>query len=129
MNNKDKVLQETVRQLNENKLLLEFANISKRDYNTPVGLWVDEAGNLGQNQHGGSPRIKIVNNYEENFKDLIDVTISDDPQPKPKNGVKISNSDFEKMRQFIIKNKDIFLSRYNNEITTREMYKLLDKNN
>ena len=127
MNNKDKVLQETVRQLNENKLLLEFANISKRDYNTPVGLWVDEAGNLRQNQHGGSPRIKIVNNYEENFKNLIDVTISDDPQPK--NGVKISNSDFEKMRQFIIKNKDIFLSRYNNEITTREMYKLLDKNN
>ena len=33
-----------------NKLLLEFANISKKDYNTPVGLWVDEAGNLRQNQ-------------------------------------------------------------------------------
>lgn len=129
MNNKDILLNETVKQLSEQQLLLEFANISKKDYNTPVGLWIDEAGNLRQNEHGGSARLKMVNNYEENFKDLIDVTISDNPQPKPKNGVKISKSDFEKMRQFIIKNKDIFLLRFNNEITTREMYNLLDKNN
>lgn len=129
MNKKDKLEQETINKLLQEQLLLEFANISKNDYKTPVGLWVDEAGNKRQNEHGGSPRIKIVNNYDEDFNNLIDVTISDNPEPKPKNKLKISNSDFNKMRQFIIKNKDILLKRYNNEITTAEMFRLLDKNN
>lgn len=123
MNNKDRLLEETV-----NQLLLEFANIGKNDYNTPVGIWVDEAGNKRQNEHGNSPRLNIVNNYDEDFKDLIDVTISDNPKPIPKRNLKISDSDFEKMKEFIIKNKDIFLARWNNEITTREMFNKLDSN-
>ena len=124
MNIKDKITEKLIEQL-----LLEFANISKTDYNTPVGLWIDEVGVTRQNEHGNSPRLKIVNNYDENFKDLIDVTISDNPQPKPKNKLKISNSDFEKMKAFIIKNKDIFLDRWYNKITTPQMIRLLDKNN
>lgn len=33
MNNNDRLIEATV-----NQLLLEFANISKTDYNTPVGI-------------------------------------------------------------------------------------------
>ena len=33
------------------------------------------------------------------------------------------------MKQFIAKNYDIFMQRWNNEISTREMFNLLDANN
>lgn len=38
------------------QILLEFTKISKNDYKTPVGLWVDEVGTKRQNEYRGSPR-------------------------------------------------------------------------
>lgn len=54
---KDKLEQETINILLEEQFLLEFTKISKNYYKTPVGLWVDEAGNKRQNEHGESPKI------------------------------------------------------------------------
>ena len=101
-----------------------FVNISKNDYNTPVGLWIDELGNKRKVQHN-NPRLKIVNNYNEDFTDTIDVTISDNPQIE-KGVSKLKQKDYKTMLKFISKNYEIFLKRWNNEITTKEMFKLLD---
>lgn len=38
MNKKDKLEQKTINILLEEQFLLEFTNISKNDYKTPVGL-------------------------------------------------------------------------------------------
>jgi hypothetical protein len=128
MKNND-VIEETKKLILQEDLLLEMANIQKSDYNTPVGLWIDELGKNRQNQHGGSPRMKFVNNYNEDFRDLIDITISPNPKVVGKGTVNISNSDLKEIKQFISKNYEIFLKRWNNEISTRQMFKMLDDNN
>lgn len=113
----------------EEQLLLEFANVSKSDYNTPVGFWVDEIGNKRQNEHSNSPRMKLVNNDNEDFTDLIDISISKTPELYNKNNWKLDGKVLRKMKKFISKNYDIFIARWNNEITTAQMFRELDKNN
>lgn len=107
--------------------LEEMANIQKYDYNTPVGIWIDEIGSRRNLKHN-IPRLKIVNNYNEDFNDLIPISISE--KPEILEGIcKLTIKDLKKMKKFISKNYKIFLQRWNNEISTKEMFNLLDKNN
>ena len=117
----------TIKRILVEQQLNEMANISKDDYNTPVGLWIDEVGNRRNVKHN-NPRLKIVNNYNEDFTDLISISISKNPELE-EGTLKIKRKDYNTMLRFISKNYEIFLKRWNNEITTKQMFTLLDKNN
>ena len=121
------ITNETIKRILVEQQLNEMANISKDDYNTPVGLWIDEVGNRRNVKHN-NPRLKIVNNYNEDFTDLISISISKNPELE-EGTLKIKRKDYNTMLRFISKNYEIFLKRWNNEITTKQMFTLLDKNN
>ena len=70
-----KSINEAMRNLINNKMLLEMAKIDKRDYKKlPLSIWIDEAGNKRNTKHAYE-RVKIVNNYNDNnaiiSKDII----------------------------------------------------------
>lgn len=113
--------------IKELEKLEEMASIKKSDYNTPVGLWVDEIGN-NRNVPHYTARLKLVNNYTEDFSDLIPISIDKNPQILA-GECKLKKKDLEIMKKFIIKNYDIFKARWDNKISTRDMFKLLDQNN
>lgn len=103
----------------EDNSLLEMANLSKSDTSLPMVVWIQ----VKQPMHNNIPRMKFANNYSNNMlaKDLVPVSISDDPQILSK-GTKlnISSSDFEKLRQWIIRNKESLMKVWNGEISTMQ---------
>ena len=110
--------------------LKEMAKIDKRDYKKlPLSIWVDEAGSKRSNKHNYE-RVKIVNNYSDNMKDLIPVYYDNGKlNIKKKWKLNVSESDINKTLEFISKNYEILQKRWNDEITTKEMFKALDDNN
>lgn len=125
-----KGLLEAMKSLKSNKWLYEMALIDKRDYKSlPVSIWIDEAGNKRRTPHGYE-RVKIVNNYNENTKDIIPVYEDGGKLNIKKKWKKnISDSDINKCIKFIEKNYSILQKRWLNEITTNEMFDELNKNN
>ena len=121
---------EAMRNLVNNKTLLEMAKIDKRDYKKlPLSIWVDEAGNKRNTKHGHE-RVKIVNNYNEDNKNLIPVYYDNGKlNIKKKWKLNVSESDINKCLKFIEKNLKIFEKRWADEITTNEMFDELNKNN
>lgn len=115
--NKFKSLPEMLKEEFNNDSLLEMANFSKSDTSLPMVVWIQIKHPMKHN----APRMKFANNYSNNMlaKDLVPISISDDPQILSKGTkLKISNSDFEKLRQWIIRNKDGLLKVWNGEIST-----------
>lgn len=121
---------EAMRNLINNKTLLEMAKIDKRDYKKlPLSIWIDEAGNK-RNTKYGYERVKIVNNYNDNNKDLIPVYYDNGKlNIKKKWKLNVSETDINKCLKFIEKNLNIFEKRWLDEITTNEMFEELNKNN
>lgn len=103
--------------------LNEMANFSKDEFNLPVNVWVDGPRNL---KH--SKRIKFQNNYSNRFDetDLITLTISDNPQVgKTFKKIKLSNTDIEMLKRWVVLNKDVLLQYSNGEMSTSQLIKLL----
>lgn len=125
-----KSINEAMRNLINNKMLLEMAKIDKRDYKKlPLSIWIDEAGNKRNTKHGYE-RVKIVNNYNDNNKDLIPVYYDNGKlNIKKKWKLNVSETDINKCLKFIEKNLSIFEKRWLDEITTNEMFEELNKNN
>ena len=121
---------EAMRNKVNNKKLLEMAKIDKRDYKKlPLSIWVDEAGNKRNTKHGYEC-VKIVNNYNEDNKNLIPVYYDNGKlNIKKKWKLNVSESDINKCWKFIEKNLKIFEKRWADEITTNEMFDELNKNN
>lgn len=121
---------EAMRNLVNNKTLLEMVKIDKRDYKKlPLSIWVDEAGNK-RNTKYGYECVKIVNNYNDNNKDLIPVYYDNGKlNIKKKWKLNVSETDINKCLKFIEKNLNIFEKRWLDEITTNEMFEELNKNN
>ena len=85
----------------------------------PTTLWLD---NGTHPQHG--PRIKFkANNEQKNSKDFSTMTISDEPiiYHLPKNTF-LSTKDLNKIKEFVIKNKDILLALSQNSINLRDFF-------
>ena len=96
--------------------LNEMANFSKKDTSLPMIVWKQ----VKQPMQHNTPRMKFANNTNNNLlpQDLVPISISDDPQIlSKKTKLKISNSDFEKLRQWIIDNKENLLKVWNGEIS------------
>lgn len=113
----DKPLSEMIEESMNDNALLEMANLAKSDTSLPMIVWIQ----VKQPMQHNAPRMKFANNYSNNMlaRDLVPVSISDDPQILSKGTkLKISNADFEKLRQWIIRNKEALMKVWNGEIST-----------
>ena len=97
----------------------EMANFKGEEFNLPVNIWIDGPREM---KHG--KRIKIQNNYSTNFMlgDLISITISDNPQlAKTFNKIKIKNKDIEKVKKWIIQNKQVLEMYADGKLSTKQL--------
>lgn len=95
--------------------LFEMANVKKERTKLPMIVWLQ----IRHSMNHSSPIIKFANNTSCSLVpcDLISISISDNPEILSKNTrLKISQSDFEELRQWIIRNKESLLKLWNNEI-------------
>lgn len=102
--------------LNKEKLY-EMANLSQDMTNLPVIVWADSARNL---KHAA--RIKFQNSYstKTDGSELIPMTISDNPQiPNSiKTKLRIKSKDLNKIKQWVILNKDLLEKYFKEDINT-----------
>ena len=101
----------------------EMANFRGSTFNLPMNIWIDGPREM---KHG--KRIKIQNNYSTNCMtgDLLTLTISDNPQlGKTFNKIKIKTKDIEKVKKWIIQNKQVLESYADGQLGTDELIKLL----
>ena len=99
--------------------LNEMSNYSGRELGLPVNIWIDGPRNL---KH--SKRIKVQNNYSNRFheEDLITLTISENPQlGRTFKKVRISAKDLDKVKSWIVLNKDLLLEYAEGNMSTREL--------
>ena len=103
--------------------LNEMSNYKGKKYNLPVNIWVDGPRTL---KHG--KRIKFQNNYSEKFDetDLLTMTISEEPRlGKTFKKIKVKNRDIEKLKQWVILNKDILLQFADGNIDSQDLGSML----
>lgn len=110
----------------ESQTLNEMANVSKRTTGLPMCIWVLSEIPVEHNL----PRLKFQNNYSDKVqpKEMIPVSISDNPVLLIKNlKLKISSRDFELLRKWIIKNKELLLRYWNYDATIEDLIDGLKK--
>ena len=101
----------------------EMANFKGATFNLPVNIWVDGPRDM---PHG--KRIKIQNNYSTNFTqgDLVSITIEDSPRvSKTFKRVQIKDKDLERVKSWIILNKDALLAYANGDFGTEDLVQKL----
>lgn len=102
-------LDEEVRAINE------MSTIRKEDTKLPTDIWLDEVGTY----RGHAPRIKFKANKEQrNSMEFSSMTITDEPTIENlPNRCSLKNKDLEKLKKFVINNKELLISLYNRQIT------------
>lgn len=118
-----------IKKLNEQlQYILEMSPTLKcKDTGLPVLLYASPM----EGSHG--PRIKFLNRLNSGWRgrkdpDSVSISISDDPKivyPKTKVNLKISNKEFNQVKQWIIQNKQPLMDFWNGIIGTEE--ELLEK--
>jgi len=83
-------------------LLTEMSNISKQKTGLDYIVWLFP--NTGKEKHGARIKIKVDNEY-------VPITISDEPEVK--SFVKIDSKKLNKIKNWIILNKEILLKYWN----------------
>jgi hypothetical protein len=111
--------------------LAEMSNLLKSKTGLPMNIWIDEMGFERETEHN-IPRIKFQKNYRDsmdNRSGLIPISISDDPQPLPKNtnerSWEISNSDLKALKDWIKKYKEPLMRIWNRTMTVEEFSAIL----
>jgi hypothetical protein len=97
--------------------IFEMANIEQE----LTGLEVLVFASPKMGSHG--PRIKFQNGYETRVtskSNLIPMSISSRPEVLVDVKLKISKKDLNKIKQWIILNKEVLLKYWNQEVNTRE---------
>ena len=113
------LLQETFQRKTE---LNEMANVSKNTTGLNVCIWILSEIPVEHNL----PRIKFQNNYGNKVQphSMIPMSISDNPQILIKNiKLGITTQDFEKIRSWVIPNKDLLLCYWNYDATIEDLIK------
>ncbi len=109
--------------LNEQLLFEEMSNLRKQHTGLPMVIWIQPK--TRNEQHWA--RIKVAKQYGDKVSsDLFTITISDNPEVIGETG-NIKNQDIELTKEFVIKNKKILLSVWNDEITPVEAVSLFTK--
>lgn len=100
------------------KTLNEMPNFKKSRTGLAMNLWIEQK----RNAHNNSPRIKFCRTTDEikgnSTRDYIPISVSDDPKILVKNHLKITltQEQFDKLRRWIVANKQPLLKFYNKEI-------------
>ena len=114
------------------EMLLEMANISQNTTGLDVIIWVQTNSTQLTGRHN-LPRIKFQNNTSTKIQinELIPISISDEPKILLKNNdlnkIKISQAQINRIKQWIIKNKEILIDYWEEKITTDELFQKLKK--
>lgn len=108
--NTDKnVVEETIRLITENEILMEMASLSPKRTHLQATIWSDNNG-VSRNKKDKQPRVKI------SISD-IEVSVSIEPEPKILAQTKnIKQSDMKKIKDainYVGRNYDLFLKHYN----------------
>ena len=123
---KKDLINETIRLITENEILMEMANLSPKRTNLQATIWCDNNG-AKRNKKDKEPRVKIsINNAE--------VSISIDKHPKVLAQTKnIKQDDIKKIKEamkYVSRNYDLFLKHYNssnNEFDDYDLFKALSE--
>lgn len=108
--NTDKnVVNETIRLITENEILMEMANLSPKRTHLQATIWSDNNG-VSRNKKDKQPRVKIETSNSE-----VSVSIEKEPRilAQTKN---IKQSDMKKIKdamKYVGRNYDLFLKHYN----------------
>lgn len=104
---------------NYDDFMFEMANVVKKRSKLPMNIWIS------QSKEKHRPRIKIQNNYSENVEINNSFTITINDFKIVGNINKITSKDIEKLKEYIILNKEILLAYWNHEIN--DTYEILAK--
>lgn len=117
--NKD-VVEETIRLITENEILMEMANLSYNRTNLQADIWSDHRGSI-RNKRDKQPRVKISTSDAE-------VSVSIERKPKILAQTKnIKQSDMKKIKEamnYVGRNYDLFLKHYNDRTNEFDDYDL-----
>lgn len=125
-------IEELLQTVYTDEMLLEMANISQSTTGLDVIIWVQTNNTQSTGKHN-LPRIKFQNNTATKIQinELIPISISDDPKILLKNNdlnkIKISQTQINGIKQWIIKNKEILIDYWEEKITTDELFQKLKK--
>ena len=91
--------------------LWEMATLRKFRSGLPVNIWVDDSLHYKKAGHGRRIKFQGDKGDSPNTLDMIPMTIADEPKIVGYKGeVKLSSSDINKIKSFIILNKDLLIS-------------------
>lgn len=113
-------------------MLLEMSNIPQRITGLDSIIWIQTNDSQGTGNHN-IPRIKFQNNSGMKIQkdELIPISISDEPEILLKSNdldkIKLSNKQIRAIKLWIIKNRDVLMKYWNDEITTYDAFELLRK--
>ena len=125
-------IEELLQTVYTDEMLLEMANISQSTTGLDVIIWVQTNNTQSTGKHN-LPRIKFQNNTATKIQinELIPISISDDPKILLKNNdlnkIKISQAQINRIKKWIIKNKEILIDYWEEKITTDELFQKLKK--
>lgn len=112
------------------EMLLGMATISQNTTGLDVIIWVQTNNTQSTGKHN-LPQIKFQNNTATKIQinELIPISISDDPKILLKNNdlnkIKISQTQINGIKQWIMKNKEILIDYWEEKITTDELFQKL----
>ena len=125
-------IEELLKTVYTDEMLLEMATISQNTTGLDVIIWVQTNNTQSTGKHN-LPRIKFQNNTVTKIQinELIPISISDDPKILLKNNdlnkIKISQTQINGIKQWIMKNKEILIDYWEEKITTDELFQKLKK--
>lgn len=119
--NTDKdIVNETIRLITENEILIEMANLSPKRTHLQATIWSDNNG-ISRNKKDKEPRVKIETSNAE-------VSVSIERKPKILAQTKnIKQSDMKKIKdamEYVGRNYDLFLKHYNSSNDVFDDYDL-----
>ena len=113
-----RLLEEDYIESNKQKLY-EFADFVPDDTNLSCVIWVDGPRNIKHVK-----RVKFQNNTANklNGGELIPITISDNPEIPNSVKLKIQEKDLNKIKEWIVLNKQTLIDYSDGKITTKQLY-------
>ena len=126
------IIEELLQTVYTDEMLLGMATISQNTTGLDAIIWVQTNNTQSTGKHN-LPRIKFQNNTATKIQinELIPISISDDPKILLKNNdlnkIKISQTQINGIKQWIMKNKEILIDYWEEKITTDELFQKLKK--
>ena len=97
--------------------IVGMAVVDKDEFDLPYDIWLDPAGSSRNIKHS-LPRVKVVVDGQR-----ISFSITDDPKPLVKKKIRGE----QRIKEWIIKNKENLLKQWNREITDSQVLQVLEK--